>query len=84
MGSLRRQMRRNYGWRGGKGCQGNYKKMGGSPDGSKEKLKTDPSAMWVDIGKPESREIGMDAQIYLVNLMKTSITPPTGPDFSEG
>ncbi|KAJ6943257.1 hypothetical protein NC652_008896 [Populus alba x Populus x berolinensis] len=71
MGNMRKQMQRNNGWRGGKECQGNYKNMDGSPDGSKRKVKMDLSAMVVAIGKLESREIGMDVQIFLVNSMKT-------------
>lgn len=51
--------------------QGNYKKMGGSPDGSREKVKMAPSAMSADIGKLVNRENGMDAPTYLVNLMNT-------------
>lgn len=45
--------------------------MDGSPDGSKRKVKMDLSAMLVATGKPESRETGMDVQIYLANSMKT-------------
>ena len=46
--------------------------MDGSPDGSKRKVKMDLSAMLVATGKPESRETGLDVQIYLANSMKTS------------
>jgi hypothetical protein len=55
--------------------QGNYKKMGGSPNGSRKKVIMDPSAMSVDIGKLENRENGMDVQTYLVNSMKTLLIP---------
>lgn len=51
---------------------GKYKKMVGSQGGSKEKVKMEHFDTLVDIGKQESYEDGMDAQIYLVNLMKTS------------
>lgn len=54
--------------------------MVGSPDGSKEIAKTDLSGMWVDTGKPESRESGIDAQIYLARLVKAP-TPLKIPDF---
>lgn len=46
--------------------------MVGSPDGLIERAKKDPSVMWVDIGKPEIRENGMDALISLAKLVKTS------------
>lgn len=44
--------------------------MVGSLNGSKEKVKMERSVTLVGIGKPESLEDGMDAQIYLVNLME--------------
>ncbi|KAE8055953.1 hypothetical protein FH972_012760 [Carpinus fangiana] len=56
-------------------CRGNYKKMGGSPDGLRGKVTMEPSAMSVDIGKLRSRQTGMDAQIYLVKLAKTLLIP---------
>ena len=63
--------------------QGNYKKMGGSPDGSKAKVKMDPSATWVVTGKHENMENGTDAQIYLVNLSKTLLAALKNPDFTK-
>lgn len=45
--------------------------MGGCPDGSREKLRMDPSATSEDIGKLGNGENGMAVLIYLVNLMKT-------------
>lgn len=47
--------------------------MGGNPDGLREKVKMDLSAMLGDIGNHGSRENGMNAQIFLVNLMKALI-----------
>lgn len=79
---MKRQMQRSYGWRDGRGCQRNYKKMDGSPDGFKGKVKMDPSLTWVVIGKHENRENGKYAQIYLVNLMKTLLIPSKGPNFN--
>lgn len=50
--------------------RGNYKKMGGNLDGSREKGKMDLSATLVAIGKHGSRENGMNVQTFLVNLVK--------------
>lgn len=47
--------------------------MGGNPDGSSKKVKMDLSAMLVAIGNHGSRVNGMNAQTFLVNLMKPLI-----------
>lgn len=47
-----------------------YKKMVGGPDGSIEKVRMDPSAMQVDIGKQERKENGMTVLIYLASSVK--------------
>lgn len=44
---------------------GNYKRMDGSLDGSRGKVKMDPIAMPVGIGKHENSASGMDVQIFL-------------------
>lgn len=70
---MKRRMWRSSGWKEGKECQGNYKKMGGNPDGSRKKVKMDLSAMLVAIGNHGSRVNGMNAQTFLVNLLKPLI-----------
>lgn len=59
----------------------NYKKRGGSRDGSREMVKMDPSNMWAVIGKQENRGNGMAVQIYLVNSMKNLLIPLNDADF---
>lgn len=63
---------------------GNYKKLDGSPDGSRKKVKVDPIAMSADTGKLENRVNGMDALIYLANLTKTLLTPQMGLNLTSG
>ena len=46
--------------------------MDGSPDGSKGMVKMEPFGTLADTGKHGRRETGMDAQVYLVKLAKTS------------
>ncbi|KAE9459445.1 hypothetical protein C3L33_08666, partial [Rhododendron williamsianum] len=63
--------------------QGNYRRMGGSPDGSKEKVKMDHSVTWVVTGKHENSENGTVACRYLVKLMKTLLIPLKGPNVAQ-
>lgn len=58
--------------------------MGGRPDGSKEKAKMDPSAMWVVTGKHESRLNGINALIYSMTLRKALLILLKGPDLYRG
>ncbi|KAK7252673.1 hypothetical protein RIF29_36787 [Crotalaria pallida] len=71
MGSTRRLIWKNKGWKSAKECQGQYKKVVGSLGGSKEKVKPKDLFMLAVIGKQKRKENGMDAQTYLVSLMKT-------------
>ncbi|KAK5782788.1 hypothetical protein PVK06_037293 [Gossypium arboreum] len=73
-GNLIEQIQRNNGWKGGKECRENYKKVAGNLDGS-GKMVMEATTMWADIGKQESRRTGMDAQIYLVNSTKKLLIP---------
>ncbi|KAK5847211.1 hypothetical protein PVK06_003515 [Gossypium arboreum] len=82
MENMIEQMLRNNGWKGGRECQENYKKMGGSLDGSIKIVKMDPSATRAGIGKQENKENGMDVQIYLVYSMKNLLIPLNDPDFN--
>lgn len=58
--------------------------MGGSPDGSKEKVKMDHSVTWVVTGKHENSKNGTVAHRYLVKLMKTLLIPLKGPNAAQG
>lgn len=67
---MTKRMQRNCDWRCDRECLESYKSMDGSLDGSKKMAKMEPFGILVDTGKHGSKETGMDAQVYLVKLVK--------------